>query len=464
VRRVVLDFIWRKKWSYVAGLAALSFWVSSWQSSGHRGIEGFSFYLFLFMHVFVTNTNARLEMKMALFVLPISGKQRERGLWCLGVVVPALIGLAARCLAAGVGILTSEPATVDWSWIAFAAFFDGVFIGALLSPWAVSSPFVANLNSARALKLFLHLCLVCAPFAGMWALVKYLPAGWDQMNTWTWLALVAGLGMTAVGYRQSLRLEMLGGLYKRPVGLAISIPDVAPTRKPFGDRLSSVQRTLWTQFKVATVSAVVLIVVVGLFEASFSGRWNIVSSLRRLVPLADFSRFPAMPLLLVGFLTTASISTRALQIAIRALRALPLKTWELNALLIARLAVTWFGFWLVLVLADLALGGRTPESSSAEVFVGLFGVTCLVNAVALKWQSPASLVVAAAIAGLTLGLGSVIGGSRVIEGRLHLDGRFLHTAAVAGIVCLIAAAYWNHRLLTRSSVIYKRTTLFPESA
>jgi hypothetical protein len=33
--------------------------------------------------------------------------------------------------------------------------------------------------------------------------------------------------------------------------------------------------------------------------------------LRRLVPLADFSRFPGLPLLLVGFLTTASISTRA---------------------------------------------------------------------------------------------------------------------------------------------------------
>jgi hypothetical protein len=67
-------------------------------------------------------------------------------------------------------------------------------------------------------------------------------------------------------------------------------------------------------------------------------------------------------------------------------------------------------------------------------------------------------------AAFTIGFGSFICGGRLMEVRLHMEGHILHSAAIAGIACLIAAVYWNHRLLTRSRVIYERTTLFPESA
>jgi hypothetical protein len=61
-------------------------------------------------------------------------------------------------------------------------------------------------------------------------------------------------------------------------------------------------------------------------------------------------------------------------------------------------------------------------------------------------------------------MGFGIASTRLLEGRFHIEGWISHPAGLVGIACLIAAAYWNHRLLTRSSVIYKRTTLFPESA
>jgi hypothetical protein len=67
------------------------------------------------------------------------------------------------------------------------------------------------------------------------------------------------------------------------------------------------------------------------------------------------------------------------------------------------------------------------------------------------------------IAGLTMGVGFAAAGTRLMETRFHLEGRILHPSALLGLACLIAAVYWNYRLLTRSSIIYKRTTLFPES-
>lgn len=458
--RVVLDFLWRKKWSLALTVAILAFsWGSVGQSSTGHGLMAYVFYLFLLSASLSVNADLQVTMRSALFVLPMSRTSRGAGLWSLNVLVPALLALCAKGVVGGGARLLSSTAAIDWSWLAFSTLFDLAFIGSLFSPWILS------MSPTRALGRILLKCWIVAVVAGVVVMGRYVPTGWDQLNAWSGLGLLAGLGLTAAGYRQSSRLGVLWGARSLPE-VAPSAAHASPTRRSSGNRLSSVRRILWTQLRDAVASAILLLVALGIFEAVVSRQWNIVGCLSRLVPLVDFGRTPTAPLpfLLIGFLTAASVTTRSLQIGIRALRVLPLATWELNALLIAKLALTWFGYWLVLAAADLALGGRTPTLSGLEVFAGLLGVTCLANAAALRWQSPASWMVAMALAAFTIGFGSFFGAERLIEGRLHIDGRIFHPVAIGGLACLIAAAYWNHRLLTRSRVIYKRTTLFPESA
>jgi hypothetical protein len=463
MNRVVLDYLWRKKWAYAGSLAILALnWGIAVQSSTGHGLTAYVFYLFLLSAVLSVNADLQLAMRSALFVLPMSRTSRGSGLWFLNVMVPALLGLCAKGVAGGVAWLLPSTAAVDWAWLVFSTLFDLAFIGAFFSPWILS------LNPTRGLGRAQPMWLIVAGFAGVGVMGRYVPAGWDQLNAWNGLALLAGLGLTAAGYRQSSRLGVMWGArsYREVASSApraSSTRNATPTRRPAGSRLSSVRRILWTQFRDAVVSAILLLVACGIFEAVVSRQWHIVRILSRLAPFVDLGRDPFQPFLLIGFLTVASVTTRALQIGIRALRVLPLATWELNALLIARLAVTWFGYWLVLAAADLVLGGRSPTLSGVEVFAGLFGVTCLANAAALRWQSPASWMVGFALAAFTIGFGAYFAG-RLMEVRLHMEGWILHPAAIAGMACLIAAACWNHRLLTRSRVIYKRTTLFPESA
>jgi hypothetical protein len=457
MRRIILDFIWRKKWTAIwLPILALNRGVLRQPESDH-GLLAAAFYLYLFMFVLMTNMAISVEMNSALFVLPISRKQRGAVAWSLTVIVPALLALCAKCLAGVVGHVLFQTSGIDWSWILFSTLFDVAFIGALASPWILS------LSPGGILGRLLIGGWVAVLVAGWWVMGRFVPTGWHELNIWSGLALLAGLAITAAGYRQSSRLGVLGGVRRlrdveRPTSFA------RPTRRSPGNRLSSVRRILWAQFGIAIASAVLLLAGLAIVESVFNRQWNVLDSLRRLVPLTDLGRAPLLPFLLIGFLTVASVSTRSLQIAIRALRVMPLSTWELNAVLIARLAITWPGYWLVLATADLLLAGRAPAFAGLEIFAGLFGATCLANAAALRWQSPASLLMAMVIAGFTMGMGFAAAGPRLLEARFHLEGRILHPAALLGMACLIAAAYWNHRLLTRSSVIYKRTTLFPESA
>jgi hypothetical protein len=456
MRRIILDFIWRKKWTAVwLPILALNRGALP-QSESDHGLLAAAFYVYLFAFVNMTNMAISVEMNSAFFVLPISRKQRGAVAWFLTVIVPALLALCAKCLAGGVGHALFQTASVDWSWILFSTLFDVAFIGALSSPWILSLSPVGILG-----RLLIGVWVVVL-VAGWWVMGRFVPTGWHELNIWSGLALVAGLAITAAGYLQSSRLGVLGGV-RRLRDVERPTSSARPTRRPRGNRLSSVQRILRAQFGIALVSAVLLLAGLAIVESVLNRQWNIVDSLRRLVPLTDLGRAPLLPFLLVGFLTVASVSTRSLQIAIRALRVMPLATWELNAILIARLAITWAGYWLVLATVDLLLASRAPAFAGLEIFAGLFGATCLANAAALRWQSPVSLLMAIGIAGLTMGVGFAAAGTRLMETRFHLEGRILHPSALLGLACLIAAVYWNYRLLTRSSIIYKRTTLFPES-
>jgi hypothetical protein len=114
MNRVVLDYLWRKKWVLAGSLAILALnWGIAVQSSTGHGLTAYVFYIFLLSVVFSVNADLQLAMRSALFVLPMSRKSRGAGHWFLIVLVPALLALGAKGAAGGVSRLLSSTAAVD---------------------------------------------------------------------------------------------------------------------------------------------------------------------------------------------------------------------------------------------------------------------------------------------------------------------------------------------------------------
>jgi hypothetical protein len=141
---------------------------------------------------------------------------------------------------------------------------------------------------------------------------------------------------------------------------------------------------------------------------------------------------------LVWFLLVVSTLAARFPSMLRHLRVLPLGVRRVNLLLVAWPAAIWATVWLALLAGQWLVTGAAPASLHLALFVGVAGLSALLQAITLRLTGP--------VRGFTFT--AVIALVPILQLVSVPDPRAI---ALLGIAGLIGAAILNHAALQRSS-------------
>lgn len=403
-------------------------------------------------------------------LLPVSKRDLWRtGWWLSAMVIPGIsLGakLAGFCLASVLGSgFQGVPPTIWLSSLLDIAY-AGAFLGTVPATHATAASRLKLLPKHVRIPVF-ALGIATALLLFAWPLVAgtLLPTQWNQVSGATAAVLVLGLGLTLFGYFRSP--SRLG----TPNRAALRAGWQRPSRHWVTEfpRVSGIWRIALQTWKSAMLMQVMLpvlvigsMIVVAPFLDDKPDGWldfardsgflpfNRLSEPHERWNLAFMyfmgSAGMAWPLAMLGY-------NDVFQFMIRHLRSLPMSTRQLGASILAVPLVSWVNLYLLLAVIHVVVIGRSFESFRLAEFFALAGIDALVRAMYLRFRTylwPGILGISA------LGAGFIV--TKIAFGPIP------PVSISIGILTFASAWSLNYYTLTRTRLVYTRTTVLSRFA
>jgi len=444
VARLVVDAMWRSRWTYfAASLILLPSWHlfgESWPNALPITITTFSLMLALMVGpVFVV---AAMGLR-ALRHLPATNRDLWRATWILATVVTTGVLLASKSISMFLVSAFGGQANVSAEAILLSAVYDFAWSGAMLPVFPYFVYAEHALDHRGSLPTWLAEAgrgvglLVC--FGLPVLLSDALPthvAGFTPAKT---AILIACLAIAFGTLAWTPRRGLLAGERARAQRGVVS-PGPA-TRTRLADRLTGISRVA-VPYLLATLA-----VPVGAYLAlasygviSGSGPWWFVPQTPTVFDPADigdrgltyFVLLPGAVVTMLGLWTPWA----------RLLKVLPLSVRQINALLLLTPFATWTILWLLGWSAYVFAYG-TPRTVGVEFAFGMAAVGALAHAGLLRFQGSIGSFWIIFLCGVLM--------PQLVKVGLR-DGTAAHVVfAVIGAIAFCTATFVNHHTLTRST-------------
>jgi hypothetical protein len=389
-----------------------------------------------------------------LFSLPVSRRALGRAAWLSAVVVPVVLVAAGKLMAWTI-VETFDEGRVGVGWMAVSTLFDLACAGSTVFLLSASRTVRSRSNWVIAGRtLLVGIGFLAVP---MLATLE-APPSTTQVSAFGLVCLFAGLTMTALGFRRSDRLALVGGVKmlgvtaarhsgSRPPEARVTLPPISRSR------LVPITRYLWWHFAGAGLFVLGPMALIGLVGFVAGG-----SDMRSLSSLADDAR-DLLTEPLQGGSARFYFSMVLLPSALPAvwplskprwLRVLPLAGWEVSALILARGLSSCAALLGIVGVLGFVTDVHPVWLDPGPVIL-LAGLACMVSVATFgpKTTNPWKPAIFPAIWGLTFA-------SPVLLRYLPSDGRSAEIAMLSiGAVGLITAIVWVHLRVTRSPTIYR---------
>jgi hypothetical protein len=256
-----------------------------------------------------------------------------------------------------------------------------------------------------------------------WPLIfsESLATDWIQLSRLGWVLLAAALAMTVQSFVHTPALAHPGRQTFASAGRARTVASYGMTTPAMG-----LARLMWLEIALA----------VG-FVAMMPALFNFFIPKEEMPGFMFLYFLPCMP----------SPRTMGPEAVLRSLRALPMSTWALAAILVAKPVMTYVAIWALQEILRSGFGISLPQLTPGTT-CWLIGLASVITAANMKWSGRRwSRVVAVVSFGLAMFL---------IE-RLHVTfdlplSWLPGAAAVSGIAVALAL---NFHTLRRSNSVYK---------
>ncbi len=431
--KLVEDTVWRLRSVYL--MASLMFglaWMTSGSDAGIStalplaGSMSCAFLLGPFLGLAVSNPRESIY-------LPVSRVQLWRARATVTLIVPVIVMLAAKLAGLAAASSWQSGKHLDVRTTLLSSVYDFAYISigfGLLTASGGGLRRHAAVIARRRVDTVLWAASVLVFLAGPvwpWVFAAGLPAEWRQLSGSAWLALVAAVGIGVASFFHAPDLAHSGraawagpSRYEAPVRLGTANP------------LIGVARLMWPEI-VVSLGCFVLFALVFRF-AGFQS-----------FDRSDTFIFFAMTLFTLPVLTQPEgMGVRG---ALRTLRALPLSTWTLSAILSAQPVITWFFIWVLLFAGRSLLGPLVP-TATAGMMCWLIGIASLANAAGLRLPG-SSVVRYWTILAMAVGGIAYLGSRMLVALPTDPPVPFL---ALGGVP---AAVWLNHQTLARKNSVYR---------
>lgn len=443
VAPLVLDALWRNRWIYlVIGVFLLPFWLLlgvSRSSPLSIGIPALSLILAALLGpVSVVATMGLRELRH----LPTTERDLWRATWIAATVVSAGVLLATKTTAVLLVAASGGTPKISAETMLLSALYDFTWAGVLLPVMLLlgyAGHVVARSGAIAGSPSAGSLVVMLACF-GLPILVSgALPTRVGEFTSATTGVLVACLAIAFGALAWTPRRGALAGERARAQRAAVLPESAARTRVV--DRLTGVSRVAVPHL-LATIALPVgaCLALASYGVISGSGLWWFVPQTPSVFDPADtgdrgLTLFVLLPCLVVTMIGLWAPWARLLKV-------LPLSVRQINAVLLLTPFATWAILWLFGWSAYVFAYGP-PRTLRVEFAFGMAAIGALAHAALLRIQgSTASLWIIAFSSGLM---------PQLVKAGLR-DGTVPRVVfAIIGAIALCAAAFVNHRTLTRST-------------
>lgn len=321
-------------------------------------------------------------------LLPVSRREIWLARWWLGLAIPVGIAAAGKLAGAIVARISGDPVT-DWQALSLSIVYDAVFpslfMGAvplMRGPWR-------------------WVAVVVYAGGGIWPilLINHLPTTWPALvHSPIGLAAAAAL---ALGLN-SCRFRPHPAPYPSPrdsTPLFASSGSARPPRVELGARLTGLRKLVWWEW-LLTLRNLSVIVTAYVVVAGGIALWSEpqpgMEALLREIRMLPFDQ-DSMPshvvtaFLLLGFLGigagySSTLHSDFLHAMTRALRALPIGTVRLLALLAAMPLLAWLTLCVMLLVIQTAVTGRLPGPVRYDVLLLFPALDMLARSLQFRWR------------------------------------------------------------------------------
>jgi hypothetical protein len=384
----------------------------------------------------------------AIHQLPVSQREIWRAGWIVATLGATAFTFAAKVLSF---VMPSVRASIALPDILLSTVYDfsaaGISCGLVIvatRPRPARGPFHYPWPIFKGLaEITLPLGLMVGVYVPMW--LSYAPpAHWTALGGRAVVVLLAALALTVATYFHSPGQQAPANRAARP-----SSP--AAVRQSGRFAVTGLPRLLiheyaWTAMigaGLAAGAAAFVIVVVSVRH----GPQDLFELLTGMLLMVDgntsspLTRGTATFNLLLAYAFFAATVVARFPAMVRHLRALPLGTTRLNALLLAWPSVIWLSLWAALALLHYAVLGTGLTSVRADIFVAVVGFSALVQSLRLRLTGTAKVLAFCASGG--------------VPPLLLVGTTPPAMLALAGAVSLTAAALINRQALLVASTYRK---------
>jgi len=449
VARLVIDVVWRNRWTYVLMSPMLILFWLTYVAGGSGAFSIGMPALSLVATAVLGPSLAPVLMGLReLRHLPVTSRDIWRTTWVAAVILAPTFVLVTQTITALLFTVFGARPAVSIETMLLSSVYDVAWAGALLPLFPLSGYLGRALSrhgrAVGALPLASPIALLLGCFGLPMLISDALPTSVAAFTPATTPVLVACFAIAFAALVWTPQRGAPFGERGRPRPAYILATD--PMRKRLADRLTGIPRvtvpSLLTTIAVV-VGACIALAVYGV--ASGSGAWWFVP--RALDPfdraytgdrgLTYVLLVPCGLIAMIGIWTPWA----------RLLKVLPLSVRRINALLLITPFATWVWLWLVgLAVYSLAYG--PPPTFRLDLPFGLAGISALAHATLLRFQGR--------VPGIAF-IGAML--PPLLEGGLR-DGTSAQIAfSIIGAIALGVAAVINHRTLTlstSSSSVYRR--------
>jgi hypothetical protein len=442
--RLVADTLWRNRWLYAAsGVCLVPSWLLFGMISRPNPVPIGSTAISLLFAVLLGPSVVSATMSLREFQhLPITARDQWRAMWVVATVVPAGLLLSTKGFSALLVAASGGSPQLSTEEMLLSAMFDFSWTGVVLPVFAglgYGGPGVAR-SGATAPKLTgtVPIVVVVACFGLPIVVDRALPEDLGEFTSRTSGVLVACLAIALGAVVWQPRRGLLAG--ERAHRRRASLSGVS-TRTRQIDRLTGAARVAVPSV-VATVAVAagscLALAVYGVLSGS--GAWWFVPQTKDLFDPQDVGD-RGLTFLVLTPLFVVVVQGCWTRWA-RLLKVLPLSAKQINALFLLTPLATWALLWLLgFWVYSLAYG--TPPMSRVDLAFGLAGVAAITQAALLRFQGSIGRIWIVILVSALWPQMMKVG----LSGATTDHGVF----AVIGVVAFCAAAFINHRTLTRST-------------
>jgi hypothetical protein len=441
VARLVFDAIWRSRWIYVViGVLLIPFWLLFGLSRGNPlpiGIMAVSLIAASMLGpMFAIQTMGLRELRH----WPVTNRDLWRATWVVATFATAGFLLATKTMSMLLVAAFGGSPKVSVEAVMLSAVYDFTWAGVMLLVLAMSEYGGGRLGtlagSAAATK---SIVVALACFGLPMLMSGALPTDVGEFTSRTLGGLIAGLAIAFGAIAWTPRRGVLAGERSR-AQRTVTFPGAA-TRTRLADHLTGISRVV-VPHALATVALPVgaCLALAASGVISGAGPWWFVPQTPSVFDPADtgdrgltyFVLLPCAVATMMGLWAPWA----------RLLRVLPLSVRQVNALLLLTPFATWTILW-ALGWSAYVLAYGTPRTLRIEFAFGMAGIGALAHAAFLRFQGSAGTLWVMAFSGALM--------LQLVKIGLR-DGTTAQIAfALLGAIALCAAAFVNHRTLTRST-------------